>query len=111
MAFTKVCTLDDVWEGEMDSFEVDGHEVLILVLEGGKVIATQGICPHQEFELVDGEIEGSVLTCKMHRWQFDVETGKGINPAHAAIALYPTKIEGDDVMVDVSDIKPVFCEP
>mgnify|MGYP000669185985 CR=1 FL=1 len=26
MAFKKVCTVEDIWEGEMDSFEVDGKE-------------------------------------------------------------------------------------
>jgi toluene monooxygenase system protein B len=27
MSFTKVCTVDDVWEGEMAPFTVDGHEI------------------------------------------------------------------------------------
>ena len=24
MAFKKACTLDDIWEGDMDTFDVDG---------------------------------------------------------------------------------------
>lgn len=110
--YTKVCTLDDVWEGDMDSFEVEGVEVLIMVLDGGRVVATQAICPHQQVELVEGEFDGSkVLTCKQHLWKFDVTTGKGINPEHAAIAMYPVKVEGDDVLVDLRGAKPIFCEP
>lgn len=110
--FTKVCTLDDVWEGDMDSFEVDGVEVLIIVLDGGDVIATQSICPHQRVELAEGEFDGKkVLTCKQHLWQFDVRTGAGINPVHAAIAMYPVKVEGDDILVDLHGAKPIYCEP
>ncbi len=53
MGFTKICSLDDIWEGDMESYEVDGHEILVIVLDGGKVIATQAVCPHQNSELVE----------------------------------------------------------
>lgn len=110
--YTKVCTLDDVWEGDMESFEVNGVEVLIVVLDGGRVVATQSICPHQNVDLVEGEFDGQrVLTCKQHLWQFDVSTGKGINPEHAAIAMYPVKVEGEDILVDLTGAKPIYCEP
>jgi len=48
MAFKKVCTVEDIWEGEMDSFEVDGKEVLLVCKDGGEFTAFQGICPHQD---------------------------------------------------------------
>jgi toluene monooxygenase system ferredoxin subunit len=32
MAFKKVCTLDDLWEGEMESYSVNDQEVLLLSL-------------------------------------------------------------------------------
>ena len=35
MGFKKVCTLDDLWEGEMESFDVDGQEILLVCAEGG----------------------------------------------------------------------------
>jgi len=37
-----------------------------------------------------------------------VLTGKGVNPDHAELALYPIKIEGDDIYVDVVGIEPKF---
>ena len=111
MGFTKICTLDDIWEGDMESYEVDGHEILVIVLDGGKVIATQAVCPHQNSELVEGKLEGKILTCRMHEWQFDVETGKGVNPENAAIAQYPVKVDGDDILVDLAGAQPLFCEP
>ncbi len=107
MAFEKVCTLDDVWEGDMDAFETSsGVEVLILGVDGGDIKAYQAMCPHQEIELVEGEFDGKVLTCKAHLWQFDCHTGKGINPSDCEIAEYPVKIESDDIFVDVEGIEP-----
>ena len=100
MAFVRVCSFDDLWEGDMDSFQVDGVEILLVHLDGGEVVATQAICPHQQFELVDGEVTKNTLTCKAHLWQFDLKTCRGINPSHAELANYPVKIDGDDIYVD-----------
>ena len=58
MAFEKICTLDDVWEGDMDSFETqNGTQVLVLGVEDGGLKAFQAVCPHQEIELVEGEFD------------------------------------------------------
>ena len=111
MAFQKVCTTDDVWEGEMQAFTVDGTDIVVIHAPGDEWRAIQAICPHQEVELVEGDLEGAVLTCRMHLWQFDVLTGRGVNPEHAELALYPIKVEGDDVYVDVAGIEPKFAKP
>ena len=107
MAFEKLCTLDDVWEGDMDSFDAsDGREVLVVCLPGGAIKAFQGICPHQEMSLVDGTFENGKLTCRAHLWQFDCRTGLGINPQDCRLAEYPVKIDGDDILIDVANIEP-----
>jgi len=92
----------------MASFETaDGTEVLLVYADGGALKAFQNICPHQHFELVDGTLNDNVLTCRAHLWQFDVRSGKGINPSDCALAVYPTKIDGDDVYIDVVGVEPL----
>ena len=109
MAFTKVCTLDDVWEGEMESFEVGGHEVLLACVEGGEIKAFQGMCPHQDIALVEGEFDGKTVTCRAHRWTFDACSGQGVNPADCRLAVYPVRVEGEDVLVDTEGVVPLFA--
>lgn len=109
MAFEKVCNLDDLWEGEMDSFEIGGKEILVVCAEGGVVKAFQGICPHQDIPLVEGQFDGKVVTCRAHLWQFDANTGEGVNPKDCALAEFPVQINGDDVLVDVEGIEPLFA--
>lgn len=107
--FERVCSLDDVWEGEMEAFEMgDGHDVLVVCLPGGEVKAFQGICPHQEIPLVEGKLENGVLTCRAHLWQFDCSTGAGINPSDCHIAEYPVRIVGNDIYVRVEGV--VACK-
>lgn len=109
MAFKKACTLDDLWEGEMASFDIDGREVLIVWPEGKDVRAFQGVCPHQDIPLVEGKFDGKTLVCRAHLWQFDANSGKGINPSDCALAQYPVKVEGDVIFVDTEGVKTLFA--
>jgi len=103
MAFRKICGLDDLWEGEMKAFEIDGDDVLLVYPEGGEVVSVQPYCPHQEVLLGEGDFDGKVLVCRAHQWQFDPVSGKGINPDDCQLKRYRTKIENDDVYVDSED--------
>ena len=110
MAFTKVCVVDDLWEGEMQSFQLNGKEVLLVCNDGGEIKAFQGICPHQDIPLIDGKFDGKKIICKAHLWQFDAGTGKGINPSNCALTEYPVQIDGDDVLIDTTSVEPLFAQ-
>ena len=109
MGFTKVCTVDDLWEGEMEAFTVNGHEILVVCAEGGEIKAFQGICPHQDIPLVEGKLDGNKIICRAHLWQFDAGTGKGINPDDCALAEYPVKVDGDDILVETEGVDALFA--
>jgi toluene monooxygenase system ferredoxin subunit len=94
-----VCGVDELWDGEMDAFDVGDHEVLVVRL-GGEFHAYDGICPHQSVSLVDGELtEEGVLICKAHQWQFDATCGKGVNPANECLKRFPIEIRDGRVLV------------
>ncbi len=93
----------------MQGFEVDGTQIVVIYPLDGVVTAIQGYCPHQQIRLADGDFDGdTVLTCMAHQWQFDVTTGKGVNPATCELARYPVRIENDEIHVDVADIEPKY---
>jgi toluene monooxygenase system ferredoxin subunit len=109
MGYARVCALDDLWEGEMESFEIGGQEILIVRCDGGDVRAFQGVCPHQDVPLIEGKFDGKLLVCRAHQWMFDASTGRGVNPSNCQLAEYPLKIDGDDVMVDTDGVRPRFA--
>ena len=83
----------------MEVFSIDDQEVLIVHAPGGEIRAYNPICPHQEHPLVEGDLNGCVLTCSAHLWQFDVISGEGVNPEGVSLEDYPVKIENDAVLV------------
>lgn len=90
--------LDDLWEGDLEGVEVRGHK-LILVNVDGEVRAYRDRCPHQAWPLSDGDLDGDVLTCTNHLWEFNAVTGEGINPADSALFAVPCKVEDGVICV------------
>jgi toluene monooxygenase system ferredoxin subunit len=101
VTWVEVGTLDDLWEGEMMGIEIEGEKVLLVHLRGGHISAFQGICPHQETPLEDGELEGDVLVCTAHLWEFDARSGSGVNPDGAQLYRYDVKVEDEAIYVGV----------
>lgn len=95
----EVFHLDDLWEGELEAVEVEGRSVLLINLGDGEVVAYKNRCPHQEWPLSDGDLDERKLTCANHLWEFDVTTGKGINPANCSLVGYQVKVDGSGAIL------------
>lgn len=76
-----------------------GDKDIALFMCKGKVIATQGQCPHAQGPLHEGEVDGTVLTCPWHGWTFDLETGRCNEDDSIVLEMYRVRIEGDEVIV------------
>jgi nitrite reductase/ring-hydroxylating ferredoxin subunit len=97
--YVELIEADALWDGEMESFDVGDAEVLVVKVDG-QIRAYDGICPHQSQSLVEGDLEGGVLTCRAHEWQFDARTGAGINPRGTCLQRHDIRLTRDG-MVEV----------
>ena len=100
MGFTRVCAADDLGDGDMAAFSVEGEEVLVLRDRAGELHAVDGICPHEDFPLVHGLFDGTVLTCANHLWCFDITTGRGVNPPSSRLAKFAVRVDDGGIEVD-----------
>lgn len=101
MAFIKLCQTGDVAEGE--SFKVE-HPAGALAVHNvdGEIFVTQDRCTHDEWSLSDGYLEDGIIECTLHWAKFCVRTGKVKSPpACQALKIYPVRVVGDDIEVDV----------
>jgi toluene monooxygenase system ferredoxin subunit len=103
MAFRKVATLDDLWSGEMMALELEGQRVLLVNLNGC-IRAYADSCPHLRTPLSQGSLQRNVLVCPTHGWQFDTDTGLGINPRTACLESFAVKLENGDIFVDADRV-------
>jgi toluene monooxygenase system ferredoxin subunit len=95
-------SLDDIWAGEMTAVNVGAAEVLLCNLDG-TLVAYEDRCPHLASPLSEGALDGGVLTCGAHEWQFDARTGRGVNPASACLRPYPVRLDGEQIFVGLRE--------
>ncbi|HTQ07830.1 MAG TPA: Rieske 2Fe-2S domain-containing protein [Polyangiaceae bacterium] len=100
MAFETVLAADELWIGEMRGVSVRGRRVLVVRTEEG-VHAYEDRCAHLGVPLSLGKLEGRVITCSAHHYQYDACSGCGVNPERVRLRPYPIRVKDGDIAVDV----------
>jgi nitrite reductase (NADH) small subunit len=98
--FVKMASLDELPPGAKKEVEYDGRIFALFNIDG-QITAIDGICPHQGGPLAEGVVEGTIVTCPWHGWQFDVRTGQSTLGARIRQPVFEVKVEGHDVLVAV----------
>jgi len=98
--FVKVAQASDIPAGQVKCVEVGDKRIAIFNLDG-TYHAIDEVCPHQAGPLSEGEIEGTVVTCPWHGWEFDITTGVNRDDPDTALEKFAVKVEGDDILVEV----------
>ena len=102
MTLRKIASLEDLWSGEMLALELGGNSILLVNIDD-HIYAYDNACPHQKSRLNEGTLIGKTLRCARHHWEFDVCTGRGINPESACLKAFPVSIEGRDILFNLDD--------
>lgn len=100
--FIKAATTDEIQPGTCIGVKVEGVFIGIYNVEG-EYYAMNNICPHLGGVLTYGFLDKGCITCPMHMWEFDVKTGECVWPGEESIPVYPIRIEGDEILVNVDE--------
>jgi 3-phenylpropionate/trans-cinnamate dioxygenase ferredoxin subunit len=105
VTFERICSFAEVPEDGSLRVELPDIDVAIVNFDG-QVFAIEDVCSHAEVALTDGEVEefdgAPTIECALHGSCFDLRTGLPTNlPATEPVPVYPVRVEGDDVLVDV----------
>ena len=98
--FVTVAKLADLEAGTCKIVEAGG-KALALFNVGGTIYAVDNTCLHRGGPLGEGILEGSVVTCPWHLWEYDVCTGERVGSPEIKLGTYPVEIEGDDIKIGI----------
>jgi nitrite reductase/ring-hydroxylating ferredoxin subunit len=87
-------------EGEAKEFP-SGDKVICVANVNGTISAMDNVCLHRGGPLGQGTIEGTKVVCPWHGWQWDPKTGEASHNPNAKIAVYPVKLEGGELLVEI----------
>lgn len=98
--FVKVLSTADLAEGQGKVVQAGGKAIALFNV-GGTVYALDNTCLHRGGPLGEGMLEGNVITCPWHMWEYDVRTGEKVGAPTVKVATYPVQVEGGDIKVAV----------
>lgn len=64
--------------------------------------ALDNACPHEGYGLVQGALDGELLTCEWHNWKFNVSDGACVL-GEENVANHVVTLDGEDIIVSVTE--------
>lgn len=120
MTWIALAKVADIPAGTMRKYDYGALEITLVNLEG-QFFAFNDRCPHMNAALHEGTLEGGEIMCALHKARFDVRTGakrddpripipKAIkmgslmaNVRTHNLCVYPVKVEGDTISVELDE--------
>ena len=96
----KIAPLTDLPPGQMKLLSLAGVGLAVFNIDG-RYYAIRNRCPHEGGPVATGPLQGTMITCPRHGWQFDVTTGQNKIRPSLVQHQFEVKVEGGEVLVAV----------
>jgi NAD(P)H-dependent nitrite reductase small subunit len=105
--FIRACSIQDIPRRRGKEIVFDEETQVALFNINDTLYAVSNICPHQHAPVIaEGYIEECTITCPLHGWVYDLQTGKALG-GNGRLKTYEVYRDGDHVMLE----KPEPVEP
>lgn len=102
MTATRVAVVSDIPPGSGREVTV-GERVVALFNVEGTIYALDGLCRHAGGPLGNGTLQGDVVTCPWHGWQYNVKSGQHCLTPRIQQDRFDVEVRGDEVYVLLND--------
>jgi nitrite reductase (NADH) small subunit len=96
--FIRVASVSDVAPGTGRVVDVEGRAVALFNVDGA-FYALDNTCLHRGGPVGEGDLEGSVVTCPWHGFQYDVTTGRNVFDPEVGLQSYAVRVANGDVLI------------
>jgi nitrite reductase/ring-hydroxylating ferredoxin subunit len=96
-----ICLLSDITPDSPYTFNLNIGEQIVVFQSEDRYFAVENRCPHAGAYLHEGSVDGQILTCHWHGWQFDLESGISLEDYWVRLKTYTLKIIADKIYLDL----------
>jgi len=94
-----VCDLDEIPVRGARRFRTSMGEIAVFRTSSEAVYAIDNQCPHKKGPLSEGIVHDSAVTCPLHNWVIDLQSGQARGADSGCVKTYPTKVAEGRVLV------------
>ncbi len=99
----KIGAADELTPGASKIFVVGERKVAVFNIDG-ELYAIEDRCPHRGASLGKGTWNGFVVTCPLHKWEFDLRTGQCVGRPGNELRRFEAFVTGDSLLLDLSSL-------
>ncbi len=97
-----ICPLEDIPKlGSRVVRQLTGGDIAIFRTAENEVFALHDKCPHKGGPLSQGLIHGKRVTCPLHAWNIELDSGEAIAPDQGLCGTFQVKIQDGLVLLTV----------
>jgi nitrite reductase (NADH) small subunit len=93
----EVGTLADIPKLGARVVQAGAKQVAVFRTANDEVFAMHNSCPHKQGPLSEGIVHGRQVTCPLHNWVIDLESGEATGADHGSTACFAVKIEAGTI--------------
>lgn len=101
MAWLEVIKVDDIPAMGSRKVIYKDIEIALVKTKSEKIYAVNNTCPHKQGKLSEGIVHDEEITCPMHNWVIDLNSGEATGGDCGCTEVYSTKVEGGVVYINL----------
>lgn len=95
----KLCALDEIPRLGSRVVKSPKGDIAVFRTAEDEVFALHDKCPHKGGPLSQGMVSGKVVTCPMHSWKIQLESGEAVAPDKGCAHSFAVKLEAGTVWI------------
>ena len=100
--WTEVMNVEDVPRLGARVVRTDTLDIAVFRTAQDEIFALKDSCPHMGGPLSQGIVHGSSVTCPLHNWKIDLDSGQALGPDEGCSHRFPVRIENGKVYLSLS---------
>lgn len=74
-------------------------DIAVFRTSSDEVFALRDACPHKQGPLSQGIVHGKTVTCPLHNWKIQLDSGEALAPDEGCAGRYEVKIENRSIFL------------
>ena len=98
----EVGTIEDIPKQGARVVKTASGDIGVFRTAENEIFALKDECPHQGGPLSQGIVHGKRVTCPLHSWNIELNSGDAVAPDEGCAASYPVKVESGKVFLSTT---------
>ena len=78
-----------------------GKRLVVVARLKDRLFAFDALCPHAQGPMERSEVEGAIVSCPLHAWRFDLESGGKELHGYRSLLMHSVKVANGRVLVSI----------